>query len=203
MHSLRRQYPQIYESSDKLVIDVSKLSITGQDFYLAYKDIVPTGQRSNSSMSKPLCDVVFPLIGFQFEALLEHLVFVFPQSWKSVRKGLRDLNRRIEEEKKKRNEIGKQITTSVPSVVSNAVERNQNGSNRHSMVNHRLPLSSNRIDGVFFELKDSLAVMDHGEQSSMSIMTNKTHPHMLPNMHRPRLLLTGMPGMVPIMYLIY
>ena len=188
MHSLRRQYPQIYESSDKLVIDVSKLVVSSSDFYLAYKDIVPTQQRSNMSVSKPLSDVVFPLIGIQFENLLKQLVFVFPESWKSVCKGFSDIKKRIELENERRNEIDALMrpNNTTPPVTP-----------RHSLIctNSASPLFSKNIEGVFFDLKDSLNSI---EQKSYNTVNISTHPHILPKVHRPRLLLAGSTGILLI-----
>ena len=173
MHSLRRQYPQIYKSSDKLVIDVSKLVVSGSDFHLAYKGVVPTGQRSAVLVSRPLSDVVFPLVGFHFKALLNQLLSVFPQSWKCVRKGLVDLDKRIETDRARRREIEEMGVAFRPAHIP-----------QHNKWNDRLLL--NKIDGVFFDPQDSFATTNTDEI--------RPHPHALPPVHRPRLLITGAQG---------
>jgi len=45
LRALRRRYPQIYESRDKLQINASSVNISVCDFYAAIKRIVPTTQR--------------------------------------------------------------------------------------------------------------------------------------------------------------
>ena len=208
MHSLRRQYPQIYESSDKLVIDVSKLVVAKRDFYLAYKDIVPTGQRSNSSVAKPLSDAVFSLVGFQFEAVMKQLVFVFPQSWKCVVKGFEDVNERAKTERKKRKEMEKSLSIASDIATSHNGTRplpNNRALPFNSIATSDFPLFSKSINGVFFDFKDSLSVADDNDEllgchptATTSSTSNGgsfwTNPHTLPNVHRPRLLLTGKPG---------
>lgn len=43
--ALRRRYPQIYASSQKLVLDVDSIAITNKDFVCAMSKIVPASQR--------------------------------------------------------------------------------------------------------------------------------------------------------------
>lgn len=45
--ALRRRYPQIYSSSQKLVLDVSSIAITNKDFMCAMSKMVPASQRYN------------------------------------------------------------------------------------------------------------------------------------------------------------
>lgn len=43
--ALRRRYPQIYSSSQKLVLDVNSITITNRDFMSAMSKMVPAAQR--------------------------------------------------------------------------------------------------------------------------------------------------------------
>lgn len=43
--ALRRRYPQIYSSSQKLVLDVNSIAITNKDFMSAMSKMVPAAQR--------------------------------------------------------------------------------------------------------------------------------------------------------------
>lgn len=45
--ALRRRYPQIYSSSQKLVLDVNSIAITNKDFMSAMSKMVPASQRYN------------------------------------------------------------------------------------------------------------------------------------------------------------
>lgn len=233
LHSLRRRYPQIYNTSDKLIIDVSKINISSIDFHLALKVIVPTAQRSNASVSQALSDTIFPLLGTQFEAILKQLVFLFPSSWKSVQRAFDNLKRRFEAEKKKRDMIGKMC---MEIRRSNSYKENGSGmshdlthskslstdfqrpvrpystkrSHSDSSVN-LFPLSSNQFNDVYFDLQDEInisesvkvnkehdtetSLVDSDHVTSSGFLSLLSHPHILPPVHRPRLLLTGKPGM--------
>ena len=46
VHALRRRYPQIYESDDKLVIDPSQVTPTRVDFRAAMEAITPASHRA-------------------------------------------------------------------------------------------------------------------------------------------------------------
>ena len=233
LHSLRRRYPQIYNTSDKLIIDVSKIIISSIDFHLALKAIVPTAQRSNASVSQALSDTIFPLLVTQFEAILKQLVFLFPSSWKSVQRSFDNLKRRFEAEKEKRDMIGKMC---MEIRRSNSYKENGSGtshdltlrksfntdfqrpvrpystkrSHSDSSVN-LFPLSSNQFNDVYFDLQDEInisesvkvneehdtetSLVDSDHVTSSGFLSLLFHPHMLPPVHRPRLLLTGKPGL--------
>lgn len=45
LSALRRRYPQIYESNDKLLIDVNSIEVMKKDFIKAMKSITPTAHR--------------------------------------------------------------------------------------------------------------------------------------------------------------
>lgn len=47
--ALRRRYPQIYSSSQKLVLDVDSIAITSKDFMSAMLKMVPASQRCSQS----------------------------------------------------------------------------------------------------------------------------------------------------------
>ena len=78
--ALRRRYPQIYQSSEKLQIDVSSISISAQDFQLAMHSIVPASQRCVSSPGKALSCHIRPLLQNLLSIALEALNKVFPIS---------------------------------------------------------------------------------------------------------------------------
>lgn len=48
--ALRRRYPQIYSSSQKLVLDVNSIAITNKDFMSAMSKMVPASQRYNQNI---------------------------------------------------------------------------------------------------------------------------------------------------------
>ena len=80
LRALRRRYPQIYESRDKLQIDAASVSIAISDFYGAMRRIVPTAQRSMSSPARPLSLCVRPLLQRTFSRILKLFERIFPRA---------------------------------------------------------------------------------------------------------------------------
>lgn len=76
--ALRRRYPQIYNSSEKLQIDVSSISVNAKDFHGAMKAIVPASQRSVSSPARALSNQVAPLLQALFNEILSALDSIYP-----------------------------------------------------------------------------------------------------------------------------
>lgn len=136
LFSLRRQFPQIYSSSNKLVIDVSKIYICASDFYSALKSIVPTAQRSDVSFARTLSEQMYPLLGGDLQDVLTLCCFTFPPSWKCVAKAKDSLTKLQQREERKRREtqqIVKEIKESSQS---------RNGSGTDSGSNSMLAWSS-------------------------------------------------------------
>lgn len=46
LHALRRHYPQIYDSNDKLLVDPASVRVSRTDFLSAFKAITPSSHRS-------------------------------------------------------------------------------------------------------------------------------------------------------------
>jgi len=80
MNSIRRTFPQIYESDVKLKIDPSQLSVTDADFETALSEIVPAAQRSQVVYARPLPKLIRPLLKKQFEDILAIQRAMFPLS---------------------------------------------------------------------------------------------------------------------------
>lgn len=78
--ALRRRYPQIYMSSQKLQLDVSSVVLSAQDFYHAMQNIVPASQRAVTSSGHALSPVIRPLLERTFTQLLHVLHKVFPHA---------------------------------------------------------------------------------------------------------------------------
>ncbi|KAJ9225311.1 hypothetical protein DTO169C6_2341 [Paecilomyces variotii] len=62
LNAVQRRYPQIYQSSDKLLIDPKSIEVTPKDFMMSIKKIVPSSERSASSGASPLPKGVEPLL---------------------------------------------------------------------------------------------------------------------------------------------
>lgn len=76
--ALRRRYPQIYNSSEKLQLDVSSIRMKAADFHCAMQNIVPTAQRSNTSPRHPISNMVKPLLIETFNKAISVLQVIFP-----------------------------------------------------------------------------------------------------------------------------
>ncbi|KAI5612012.1 ATPase family AAA domain-containing protein 2B, partial [Silurus asotus] len=84
--ALRRRYPQIYSSSQKLFLDVSSISIEGRDFLSAMGKIVPASQRAVASPAKALTYVVQPLLANTLRDAMQALQKVFPHVEQGIKK---------------------------------------------------------------------------------------------------------------------
>lgn len=78
LFALRRRYPQIYNSSKKLLLDVNSIEVTAKDFQKAMKTIVPASQRSVVSPARPLLPHMWPLLKKTVAQAVEILKNVFP-----------------------------------------------------------------------------------------------------------------------------
>ncbi|XP_016137521.1 ATPase family AAA domain-containing protein 2-like [Sinocyclocheilus grahami] len=76
--ALRRRYPQIYASSQKLLLDVESISVSGRDFLSATRKIVPASQRAVASPAKALTPVIEPLLSSALNNAMEMLQRLFP-----------------------------------------------------------------------------------------------------------------------------
>ncbi|XP_059424310.1 ATPase family AAA domain-containing protein 2-like isoform X1 [Carassius carassius] len=84
--ALRRRYPQIYASSQKLLLDVESISVTGRDFLSAMTKIVPASQRAVPSPAKALTPVIEPLLSSALNNAMEMLQRLFPHVEQGLKK---------------------------------------------------------------------------------------------------------------------
>ncbi|XP_075057470.1 ATPase family AAA domain-containing protein 2B isoform X2 [Mixophyes fleayi] len=78
--ALRRRYPQIYASSQKLQLDIASVVLGAHDFYHAMKNIVPASHRAVMSPGHALSPVIRPLLQRIFLDILSVLHKVFPHA---------------------------------------------------------------------------------------------------------------------------
>eukprot|EP00066_Takifugu_rubripes_P014421 XP_011603687.1 PREDICTED: ATPase family AAA domain-containing protein 2 isoform X2 [Takifugu rubripes] len=123
--ALRRRYPQIYTSAQKLVLDVDSIAITNQDFVCAMSKIVPASQRAVVSPAKALIPVIRPLLCAALQDILHILGNVFPHAEQSFQRQKRQdgtcgiLDDLILSEEEDIGDVGK---TSLSSVKKNAAD---------------------------------------------------------------------------------
>ena len=83
LNAVKRTYPQIYQSNEKLLIDPEKIKVGGRDFMLAVKNIVPSSERSASSGAKPLEKSVEPLLRQPLKDIKGILEEILPRNKKT------------------------------------------------------------------------------------------------------------------------
>uniref|UniRef100_I3MNR4 ATPase family AAA domain-containing protein 2 n=1 Tax=Ictidomys tridecemlineatus TaxID=43179 RepID=I3MNR4_ICTTR len=78
LSALRRRYPQIYTTSEKLQLDLSSINISAKDFEVAMQKMIPASQRAVTSPGQALSAIVKPLLQSTVQKILEALQRVFP-----------------------------------------------------------------------------------------------------------------------------
>lgn len=78
--ALRRRYPQIYTTSEKLQLDLSSIHISAKDFEIAMQKMIPASQRAVTSPGQALSCIVKPLLENTVHKILEALQKVFPHA---------------------------------------------------------------------------------------------------------------------------
>ncbi|KAM6349589.1 ATPase family AAA domain-containing protein 2-like [Podargus strigoides] len=84
--ALHRRYPQIYESSEKVQIDIASVEITAQDFVTAMQKTVPASQRAVASPGQALSAISKPLLENTLAGILQALQRVFPHAELALKK---------------------------------------------------------------------------------------------------------------------
>lgn len=62
LNAVQRRYPQIYQSSEKLVIDPTTIKVSPRDFMVAIKKLIPSSARSTASSASALPVHMQPLL---------------------------------------------------------------------------------------------------------------------------------------------
>ncbi|XP_039974151.1 ATPase family AAA domain-containing protein 2-like isoform X2 [Xiphias gladius] len=84
--ALRRRYPQIYTSSQKLVLDVNSIAIMNKDFMSAMSKMVPAAQRAVVSPAKALIPAIRPLLSAALQNILNAVSRVFPHAEQGLKR---------------------------------------------------------------------------------------------------------------------
>lgn len=80
MCALRRRYPQIYSTSQKLLLDTASIAVDSCDFEMALSKMSPASCRLGTPPSKPLSAVVRPLLDGALQDALQSLCSLFPHA---------------------------------------------------------------------------------------------------------------------------
>eukprot|EP00884_Botryococcus_braunii_P011238 jgi/Botrbrau1/20114/Bobra.0173s0017.1 len=78
LRAVRRQYPQIYDSEDKLLLDPEQVRVTRADFMAAATGITPAAHRSAIAHSRPLAELVVPVLKEKLAGALREVMACFP-----------------------------------------------------------------------------------------------------------------------------
>ncbi|KAH8737967.1 hypothetical protein BGZ61DRAFT_25799 [Ilyonectria robusta] len=82
LNSIQRTYPQIYSSTEKLVVNPEKISVHATDFMLSIKKLIPSSERSATSGARPLPRSIEPLLRAQFAEAKRALDDLLPRKKK-------------------------------------------------------------------------------------------------------------------------
>uniref|UniRef100_A0A8C3GCT5 Bromo domain-containing protein n=1 Tax=Cairina moschata TaxID=8855 RepID=A0A8C3GCT5_CAIMO len=84
--SLRRCYPQIYASREKLQLDVNSIKIKAKDFFMAMKKVVPASNRIEASPVQALPSIFKSLFQSSVENILQVVQKIFPHAQLALKK---------------------------------------------------------------------------------------------------------------------
>ncbi|XP_041263471.1 ATPase family AAA domain-containing protein 2 isoform X2 [Onychostruthus taczanowskii] len=112
--ALRRRYPQIYERSEKLQLDISSIKITAKDFVMAMQKTVPASQRAVASPGRALSPILKPLLENTLERILQALQRVFPHAELALKKDQQQGNDVIDSEEESPSIFEENPTHKVP-----------------------------------------------------------------------------------------
>lgn len=79
LNAVQRIYPQIYRSTEKLLIDPSRIKVSPADFMLSLKNIVPSSERSTPTNAVPLPKTIEPLLREQLRELEQLVSEILPR----------------------------------------------------------------------------------------------------------------------------
>ncbi|XP_076748821.1 ATPase family AAA domain-containing protein 2B-like isoform X1 [Xylocopa sonorina] len=79
LQGLRRTYPQIYMTNNRLLLDPERVEVKKRDFLQASSILVPSSQRVSPCARRKLQPFMEPLLGPLLEGLLSSIKGIFPQ----------------------------------------------------------------------------------------------------------------------------
>ncbi|ORX34940.1 hypothetical protein BD324DRAFT_609696 [Kockovaella imperatae] len=79
LNAIQRRYPQIYKSSDRLLLDHGSISVGAKDFMMSIQKITPSSARSTSSAASQLPAHLLPLLSRPLDRLKGAVDRVLPR----------------------------------------------------------------------------------------------------------------------------
>ncbi|KAF7301025.1 AAA-domain-containing protein [Mycena indigotica] len=78
LNAVQRRYPQIYKTSERLLLKPDTIEVGLRDFMISIKKLVPSAARSSSSVATPLPQQLVPLLGDPLERVKSAIAMVLP-----------------------------------------------------------------------------------------------------------------------------
>ncbi|KAF9449012.1 AAA-domain-containing protein [Macrolepiota fuliginosa MF-IS2] len=78
LNAVQRRYPQIYKSTERLLLKPETINVQLRDFMISIKKLVPSSARSSSSSATPLPQQFVPLLGDTLEKVKSVISKVLP-----------------------------------------------------------------------------------------------------------------------------
>ncbi|NXV02335.1 ATAD2 protein, partial [Cettia cetti] len=91
--ALRHRYPQLYESRERLQINMDSIKIKANDFSMAMQKTVPASRRVVPSSGRALSAISKPLLENTLESILKTLQRVFPHAELALKKDRQQVNK--------------------------------------------------------------------------------------------------------------
>ncbi|CAO1622835.1 unnamed protein product [Sympodiomycopsis kandeliae] len=82
LNAVQRRYPQIYQTTERLLLQPETIQVDAKDFMMSVNKIVPSSARSASSAAAPLPDFLKPILGQTVEQSITALQKVMPPASK-------------------------------------------------------------------------------------------------------------------------
>ncbi|KAJ7124553.1 hypothetical protein C8R44DRAFT_620224 [Mycena epipterygia] len=78
LNAVQRRYPQIYKTTERLLLKPDTIEVGLRDFMISIKKLVPAAARSSSSVAAPLPQQLTPLLGDALERVKSAIALVLP-----------------------------------------------------------------------------------------------------------------------------
>lgn len=82
LNAIQRRYPQIYQTTERLLLQPETIQVDAKDFMMSVNKIVPSSARSASSAASPLPDFLKPILGRTVDDAIAALQKVMPPASK-------------------------------------------------------------------------------------------------------------------------
>ncbi|KAJ9475045.1 Tat-binding-like protein [Pseudozyma hubeiensis] len=78
LNAIQRRYPQIYSTTDRLLLDPASIQVDAKDFMMSVNKIVPSSARASASAAAPLPERLTPLLGHVVQDAISVLDRILP-----------------------------------------------------------------------------------------------------------------------------